>query len=415
MEKTNENVAAPENVEEVVNTPLKAKKPKQLASEQENVAKVNIDDVNPNKITSPEEPVKVKIPDETKEDNVDNSGVVGVNEDANTTQEQKEVPEKAETQEAETPVLEEITEEEVKEQTEELAEEVEEAVIKSKETGKALPENLQKVVDFMEDTGGSLEDYVKLNTDFSNHDDKSLLKEYYKNTKSHLNNEEIDFLIEDEYSYDEDVDDEKTIKKKKIALKEQVASAKSHLDGQKSKYYEEIKAGSKLTGEQQKAVEFFNRYNKESEETQKIAEQQKTTFQKKTEQVFNNDFKGFDYQVGEKKFRFNVKDSAKVKDTQSDISNFVKTFLNKNNEMADAKGYHKGLFTAMNSDAIANHFYEQGKADAIKDSVAKAKNVNMDPRQNHNNVIESGGLKVRAITGDNSSRLRVKMNTNKIN
>ena len=318
---------------------------------------------------------------------------------------------KSETETQEPPVLEEITGEEV----EKVEEQIEEAIADAEATGKPLPENIQKLMDFMEETGGDLNDYVKLNQDYSELNDTALLREYYKQTKPHLDNEEINFLMEDTFSYDEDVDDDRDIRRKKLALKEQVASAKSHLDGQKSKYYEEIKAGSKLTSEQSKAVEFFNRYNKESEETQKIAEQQKTTFQKKTEQVFNNDFKGFDYQVGEKKFRFNVKDSAKVKDTQSDISNFVKTFLNKNNEMADAKGYHKGLFTAMNSDAIANHFYEQGKADAIKDSVAKAKNVNMDPRQNHNNVIESGGLKVRAITGDNSSRLRVKMNTNKIN
>jgi len=156
-------------------------------------------------------------------------------------------------------------------------------------------------------------------------------------------------------------------------------------------------------------VEFFNRYNKESEETQKIAEKQKSTFLQKTEQVFSNDFKGFDYQVGEKKFRFNVKDSAKVKDTQSNINNFVKKFLNENNEMSDAAGYHKGLFTAMNPDAVAKHFYEQGKADAMKESMAKAKNVDMNPRQQHGNVIETGGLKVRAVTGDDSSRLRVKM------
>ena len=258
-------------------------------------------------------------------------------------------------------------------------------------------------------TGGSLEDYVRLNQDYSGLDEQQLLKEYYKNTKSHLTDEEINFIIQEEFMVDEDVDDDKVAKRKKIALKEQVASAKSHLDGLKSKYYEEIKAGSKLTGEQQKAVEFFNRYNKESEETQKIAEKQKSTFLQKTEQVFNNDFKGFDYQVGEKKFRFNVKDSAKVKDSQSDINNFVKKFLNDQNEMSDAKGYHKSLFTAMNPDAVAKHFYEQGKADAIKESVAKSKNVDMTPRQQHGNVIETGGLKVRAITGDDSSRLRVKM------
>tara|TARA_R110000803_G_scaffold102921_3_gene171045 strand:+ start:1141 stop:2388 length:1248 start_codon:yes stop_codon:yes gene_type:complete len=403
-----QNVAAPQSVEEVKNEPLKAKRPKQLQTETEPVAKVSMDEVNANKIPSPSDaPTKVDLTQEDEEQETETGtggdGVAEAGEAENPVQPEGEV------QEAEAPVLEEITDEEVQEQAEDLTDQVEEAVAESIEKGVELPENIQKVVDFMEDTGGSLEDYVKLNQDFSGVDDKSLLKEYYKNTKSHLSNDEIDFLIEDEYDYDEDIDDEKTIRKKKIALKEQVASAKSHLDGQKSKYYEEIKAGSKLTQDQSKAVEFFDRYKTESEKTQKITDSQVSTFQKKTAKVFGNDFKGFDYQVGEKKFRFNVKDSAKVKDTQSDINNFVKTFLNKDNEMSDAKGYHKGLFTAMNSDAIANHFYEQGKADAIKDSVAKAKNVSMDPRQQHGNVIESHGLKVKAVTGDNSSRLRVKM------
>ena len=299
----------------------------------------------------------------------------------------------------ETPVLEEVTEEEVEDQVEELAEEVEEAVNEAQETGKAIPENLQKVVDFMEETGGTLEDYVRLNQDFSSYDDMTILREYYKQTKSHLTDDEISFLIEDSFSYDEEEDEPREIKKKKIALKEQVANAKSHLDGQKSKYYEEVKAGSRLTKEQQKAVNFFNRYNKESEETQKIAEKQTKTFKLKTQQVFNDKFKGFEYNVGDKKYRFNVKNANEVKDSQSDINNFVKKFLNKNNELSDAKGYHKSLFTAMNPDAIANHFYEQGKADAMKDSVAKAKNVSMDPRQSFTND-NTSGPKFRVISDD---------------
>ena len=391
--------SAPENVEEVVNEPIKVKKPKQLVQEEQEVSKVNID-VNPNKIPSPgDEPVKVDLT-EDKEEVVED--VVEEKTEVEDTPEEK-------TEVEETPVVQEITDEEVQEKVEEVAEEITEAIEQSEESGKELPENIQKVVDFIDETGGSLEDYVRLNQDYSGLDEQQLLKEYYKNTKSHLTDEEINFIIQEEFMVDEDVDDDKVAKRKKIALKEQVASAKSHLDGLKSKYYEEIKAGSKLTSEQQKAVEFFNRYNKESEETQKIAEKQKSTFLQKTEQVFNNDFKGFDYQVGEKKFRFNVKDSAKVKDSQSDINNFVKKFLNDQNEMSDAKGYHKSLFTAMNPDAVAKHFYEQGKADAIKESVAKSKNVDMTPRQQHGNVIETGGLKVRAITGDDSSRLRVKM------
>ena len=342
------------------------------------------------------------IEDETKKDNPDNEGVAGVNEDANTTEKQEEVQPEAETQE--TPVLEEVTEEEVKEQTGELAEEI----VEAKETGKALPENLQKVVDFMEDTGGTLEDYVRLNQDFSSYDDMTVLREYYKQTKSHLTTDEIDFLIEDSFSYNEEEDEERDVKKKKIALKEQVANAKSHLDGQKSKYYEEIKAGSRLTPEQQKAMDFFNRYNKESEETNKIAEKQTNTFKLKTQQVFNDKFKGFEYNVGDKRYRFNVKNANEVKETQSDINNFVKKFLNENNEMSDAKGYHKSLFTAMNPDAIANHFYEQGKADALKDSVAKAKNINMDPRQSFSND-NTSGPKFKVLGNDNAAAFKFKI------
>jgi len=333
---------------------------------------------------------------EVKKDNPDNKGVVGVDESSDATKEQKEVQPEEQAQE-ETPVLEEVTENEVQEQVEEIQEAVEEA----KETGKALPENLQKVVDFMEETGGTLEDYVRLNQDYSSYDDITVLREYYKQTKKHLTADEVEFLIEDTFMASED-DSERAIKKKKIALKEQVANAKSHLDGQKSKYYEEVKAGSRLTTEQQKAVNFFNRYNKESEENKKIAKKQTDTFLNKTNKVFNDKFKGFEYNVGDKKYRFNVKNANEVKTTQSDINNFVKKFLNENNEMSDAKGYHKSLYTAMNPDAIANHFYQQGKADALKESVAKSKNVNMDPRQSFSND-NTSGPKVRVLNDDSPS------------
>ena len=334
--------------------------------------------------------------DEVEESNADDSGVVASAENADAPQEQEEVQPEAETQE--TPVLEEITEEEV----EEVEEQVEEAIAEAQATGKPLPENIQKLMDFMDETGGDLGDYVKLNQDYSKLDDTSLLHEFYKQTKPHLDAEEINFLMEDTFSFDEDMDDDRDIRRKKLALKEQVASAKSHLDGQKSKYYEDIKAGSRLTPEQQKAMNFFNRYNKESEETKKIAEKQTNTFLNKTNQVFNDKFKGFEYNVGDKKYRFNVKNAEEVKTNQGDINNFVKKFLNENNEMSDAKGYHKSLFTAMNPDAIANHFYEQGKADAMKDSVAKAKNVSMSPRQSFSND-NTSGPKVRVLNDDSSN------------
>ena len=313
-------------------------------------------------------------------------------------------------EENETPVIEEITED-VSEEVEETASIVEEAITESMETGEELPENIQKLMDFMDETGGDLSDYVKLNQDYGKLENQDLLYEYYKQTKPHLNNEEINFLMEDRFSYDEDTDDERDIRRKKLALKEQVADAKSHLDGQKSKYYEDIKAGSKLTSEQQKAVNFFNRYNKESESTQKLQKKNTEVFEQKTNNLFNDKFKGFEYNVGDKKFRFNVKDIDGVKKTQSDLNGFMAKFVDKNLSLTDAKGYHKSLFSAMNSDAIANHFYEQGKADAMKDSVAKAKNVNMNPRQSHGEI-EAGGIKVRVL-GDDSSDFKFKIKNQK--
>ena len=357
-------------------------------------------------LSKKEEPVEQVKENETTNDSADETRVLEdvKPEDTGTAQEQKEVQPEAKAQEA--PVLEEITEQKVEEKVEELVEETKDAIAEAKETGKPLPENIQKLIDFMDKTGGDLTDYVKLNQDYSKLDDNLVLKEYYKQTKGHLNNEEIDFLIEDRFSYDEEEATDREIKRKKLAFKEQVADARRHMDGLKSSYYEEIKAGSKLTSDQKEAINFYNEYNKNSEQNKKVQLQQKSIFDKKTESLFNNDFKGFEYNVGDKTYRFNVNNTSEVKQTQSDINNFVKKFLNEKNEMSDAKGYHKSLFTAMNSDAIAQHFYEQGKADAIKESVSKAKNVDMSPRQSYGD--EKTGFKYKVL-GDNSSSFKLKL------
>ena len=351
-------------------------------------------------VTKVQEKMKMKPIDMDKEvvTKVDLSKSVEAKEDKEEvveTTEKNEIEPKEEIKPEETPVLEEVIEEEV----EKLEEQAEEAIIEAQETGKPLPENIEKLVNFMEETGGDLNDYVALNQDYSKLDNQDLLYEYYRKTKPHLDSEEINFLMEDQFSYDENDDSEKEIKRKKLALKEQVASAKSHLDGLKSKYYKDIKMGSKLTSEQQKAIDFFNRYKKSEQEQQQVSKKRQSTFLKKTDQVFNDKFKGFEYNVGDRRFRFNVSNADKVKDSQVDINNFIGKFLDKNNEISDAKGYHKGLFTAMNADAIANHFYEQGKTDALKDSISKSKNIDMSPRQAYGEI-EKGGIKVRTLNDD---------------
>ena len=320
-----------------------------------------------------------------------------------------------EVQQKEQLTLEEVIEEEseVKEEpkpedpVEELKEEIEEAVQTAQDTATELPENIQKVVDFMNETGGTLEDYVKINQDYSNIDDSTLLYQYYNQTKSHLTKDEIDFLIEDNFEVDEEVDEPKDIKRKKLAYKEEIAKAKSYLEGLKGKYYEEVKLGSKLTSDQQKAIEFFNTYNSEQSEQQKLQERQIEHFNTESNKVFNEEFKGFEFKVADKKYRFNVKDAQQVKDRQSDILKVLDKYISKDNMLQDAAGYHKALFVADNADAIANHFYEQGKADAIKQLDAESKNINMDPRKT--GTVETGGVKIRAITGDDSSKLKIKL------
>jgi hypothetical protein len=325
----------------------------------------------------------------------------------------KEVAQEVRPTEEVKPVIEEIIEEKPEEEEvvnigEEMVQTSEKPVAKvSDELPKQdinLPENIEKVVDFMKETGGTLEDYVRLNADYSNVDNDTLLREYYKQTKSHLDSEEISFLMEDNFKYDEELDEARDIRKKKLAYKEEVAKARKHLDGLKSQYYDEIKLRPGVTQEQKKAMDFFNRYNEE----QDVAQQQHETFKSNTKDYFTNEFKGFDFKLGEKKFRYGVKNPNEVADNQSNISNIIKKFLNDKGDVVDVQGYHKAMYAAENADTIAQHFYEQGKADAIRDVAAKSKNISNEARASAPSDVYIGGLKVKSISGLDSSKLKIK-------
>ena len=335
------------------------------------------------------------------------------NEDAVQTQETNDsdaIIEKSQDSSDSKEVVEEIrtTEEEVEspltviEDTEEEQEVVKEQIQPIVEQ-KQLPESIEKLVTFMEETGGTVQDYVRLNADYTNVDNTSLIREYYKQTKPHLDSEDVSLLLED-FDYDEDIDEPKDIRKKKIAFKEEAAKAKDFLEGLKGKYYDEIKLRPGVTQEQQKALDFFNRYNEEQDAN--IAKHE--FFKQKTKQLLNEDFKGFDFNVSDKKFRYGVKNPSQVAEQQSDISNFIKTFLNEKGEIQDAKGYHKAIYAARNADTIAQHFYEQGKADAVKDVMAKSKNISTEPRQTASGEVFVNGIKVKAMSGVDSSKLKIK-------
>ena len=305
-------------------------------------------------------------------------------------------------------VIQEISEEEVIASSKELEQEAAAAVSVAENTGKQLPENIEKLISFMEDTGGTVEDYVRLNADYSNVNNELLLKEYYKKTRPHLNEEEIDFLMDDRFAYDEDEDDERDIRKKKLAFKEEVAKAKGFLEDLKTKYYEEVKLRPSVNKDQQKALDFFNRYQKEQE----VVEDQHLKFKSDTKSFFSQDFKGFDFKLGEKNFRYGVQNTDVVADKQSNITNLVKKFLNDKGEVTDLRGYHKAMYAAENVDTLANHFYEQGKADAIKEITAKSNNISTAPRQTASGEIFVNGFKVKAINGVDSTKLKIKSKFN---
>ena len=305
-------------------------------------------------------------------------------------------------------VMHEVTNEEVAAASKVLTTEVEEAIQTAQSTGKALPENVEKLVSFMEETGGTVEDYVRLNADYTSINSEALLKEYYKKSRPHLDAEEIEFLMEDRFSYDEDEDDERDIRKKKLAFKEEVAKARTFLEELKGKYYDEIKLRPGVTKDQQKATDFFNRYN----EQQEVVETQHSKFKSDTKTFFTQEFKGFDFKVGDKNFRYGIQNPEVVADKQSNITNLIKRFLNDKGEVTDLAGYHKTMYAAENPDTLANHFYEQGKADAIKEIVAKSNNITTAPRQTSTGEIFVNGFKVKAINGVDSTKLKIKSKFN---
>lgn len=381
---------------------MKKPVPKQLGKVDE-VKKVDLSKPNL------EEPVKIdlskKQEDAVQEQKSEISVLESVDKSNETRQESKvELQGLGEENKEETPIIQEITEEEVQAKSEKLVDDFNDAIDVQQQTGKPLPENIEKLVAFMEETGGTVEDYVRLNADYSNVDEFVLLNEYYKKTKSYLSQDEVNLLIEDNYHYDPSIDDERDIRRKKLAFKEEIAKARDFLEQTKSKYYDEIKLRPGVTQEQKKAMDFFNRYNEE----QRMRNKQHETFKNQTKQMFGNEFKGFDFNLGEKKFRYGIQNPSQVAETQSDINNVVGKFLDKSGNVIDPAGYHKAMYAAMNADKLASHFYEQGKADATREIIASSKNPSTGDSRKASENVYINGLKVKAISGMDSSKLKIK-------
>ena len=406
MSKTEETSQAEVKQEGDFKIKSKPRKPKNLGKTTDNITRVNVNPREP-LIELPSNVTKIVVPKELIQKEEEDAIQIGETKEVPVGKLSGDSPKMGESvqkpdeiTEGFSPITEVTEEEEVKQ----ITKEVKEAVRDEKVLGKPLPENIEKLVSFMEETGGTIEDYTRLNADYTSIDEKTLLTEYYKKNKPYLENDDVDLLLED-FEWDADVDEDRDIRKKKLAFKEEVAKAKNFLEDLKQKYYDEIKLRPGATQEQQKATEFFNRYNKQ----QKHAEKQHTEFKQKTKDVFNEDFKGFDISVGDKKYKYNVQNRDKVAENQSNITNLVGKFLDGEGNVTDAIGYHKAIYAAENVDQIADHFYEQGKADAVKDVVNKSKNLSdVKAREGNTGEVFVGGLKVKSISGADSTKLKIK-------
>ena len=304
----------------------------------------------------------------------------------------------------EEPIIEIVDEEEPEVKAEEPAPTVEEKVLPQTEAPK-LPEGIEKLIAFMDETGGSLEDYASLNKNYDDLKPVDLMREYYKQTKPHLSSSEIDFLMDEKFATDEDADAREK-RAKEILWKEEVYNAKQHLTSKKDKYYSDLKLGrnQELAPEQLEAIDFYTAHK----ETQKNNEQLKNTFLSETDKVFT-DLKGFDFKVGDKKYRYKVNDVDGTKKYQSDLNNFIQEFLGENGAMKDAKGYHKAIFAAKNADKIAQHFYDQGRSDGLKEHTGKAKNIDMGARADMDSVTTSDGAKFKVVSGDSKSKFKLNL------
>lgn len=275
-----------------------------------------------------------------------------------------------------------------------------------------LPSDVAAYFKYKKETGRGIEDFVKLNRDFDKMDPDQLLAEYYSHIESELDEDDISYMIEDKFSYDEDLDDPREIKKKEIAKKKELAKAKDFFENYKESYRKPIESlGNAISDEDKEGYESYKKYIQDSQNQQQEAARRSEYFQKKTDELFSKEFKGFDFNVGDKTIKFVPGDISETKRAQSDVMNFISKFLDENGMISDPVGYHKSLAAAMNPDKIAKIAYEQGKADALINSSQKMKNIDMDIRNAPQSISQSG-FKVTAYDSDSGRGLKIKSNRN---
>ena len=276
-----------------------------------------------------------------------------------------------------------------------------------RQANEELPEDVSAYLNYKKDTGRGFDDFLKLRKDYDAMDPDNLLREYLADTQQNLDSDDIDVLME-EYTYDEDLDEESKIKRTKIARKKAIAEAKNYFNSQKEKYKFPLESsGMGLSPEEKEEFEAYRQYTKQSKTIEEESNRKRRWFDQKTEEVFSKDFKGFEFDVNDKKILFAPGSGSELRSAQSSPLNFVNKFLDDSGLIKDAAGYHKSLSIAMNPEKFAKFFYEQGQADATDDVLRKTKNINMSERRAPE-VVNKGGMQVKAVAPDSGRGLKIR-------
>jgi hypothetical protein len=277
-----------------------------------------------------------------------------------------------------------------------------------------LPEEIVNYLNYKKETGRGLDDFMRLTKDVDGMNEDQLLFEFWKQQKPHLDSDDVDFELNERFSYDEDADDASDVRKRKIAKKEELAKAKEYFNKLKETYKTKVESTKDFIPAEE--LEDFNAYknNKtESQQSQTEATKRSEYFSEKTNELFNEKFEGFEFKLNDKSLKYKPADSIKLKESQSDLNNFVTKHLNEDGYLKDAASYHKSLSLAMHPDSFAKFFYEQGKSDAVNDITKESKNIDMNGIRNATQSASSGGFKVTSVSSGSGSGLRIKSNKNK--
>lgn len=267
-----------------------------------------------------------------------------------------------------------------------------------REQNDELPEDVSAFLKYKKETGRGINDFMKLQVNYDDLNPDQVLREYYAATENDLDSEDIEYLMEDKFSYDEELDEESVVKQKQIAKKRELAKAKKYFNDLKETYKVPVESASAPVNEEE--LESYNAYKEYISQSQSIQEENRKRaeyFAKKTEELFNDEFKGFEFVVGDQKLVFTPGEAKEVKNVQSDINNFISRYLDDNGMVKDHVGYHKALSAALNPDKLATYFYEKGRADAVGDVTKRSKNIDMNVRTSPQQLSNNSGLKIRAV------------------